>query len=43
MNHIEELDRLAEEIYGEFGVLTCSEFERSRILTIYYNELKSRT
>tara|TARA_R110002051_G_scaffold308621_1_gene380520 strand:- start:151 stop:282 length:132 start_codon:yes stop_codon:yes gene_type:complete len=41
MNHIEELDRLAEETYGEFGFITCSEFERARIATIYYNQLKS--
>ena len=39
--HTKELDRLAHEIYSEFGFITCSEFERARIATIYYNQLKS--
>ena len=36
MNYIEELDRLADEMYDEFGFMTCSEHERAAIGVALY-------
>ena len=34
-DHLHELDRLAEDIYGEFGFMTCSDEEMVHILETY--------
>ena len=34
-DHLNELDRLAEDIYGEFGFMTCNDEEMVHILETY--------
>jgi len=34
-DHLYELDRLAEDIYGEFGFMTCTDEEMVYILETY--------
>ena len=34
-DHLHELDRLAEAIYGEFGFMTCTDEEMVHILETY--------
>ena len=36
---IKRLDQLAEEMFGEFGFSTCTEFEQECIMNAYKSEL----